>query len=107
MTQPQKPTPPKRPRPLPKTVQPYHPRTGERVLLTDTDMVGLVIDSDEWWDTLLLRGVDIADQVLVDWGPAPETSTPIIRWEPVNRLKPVPSDPSATPETTTTEEGEA
>lgn len=46
---------------------------------------GVVRESDDWWDTLLLRGVDISDQVLVDWTVTP--GAPMVRWERTSRLE--------------------
>lgn len=54
---------------------------------------GRVRDSDDWWDTLLLRGVDIADQVLVDWTITP--GAPVVRWERTSQLEQVVSPPAA------------
>jgi hypothetical protein len=54
--------------------------------------IGHVRETDDWWDTLLLRGVDIADQVLVDWTVTP--GAPLVRWERVSQLEEV-SDPAA------------
>lgn len=77
------------PPPLPKTVQPFRPHPGETVQRDGN--VGTVVESDEWWDTLLLRGVDIADQVLVDWTApgTPEKAARTVHWERVNHLEPV------------------
>jgi hypothetical protein len=85
MTQTPRPPRPTRPKPLPKTVQPFRPQPGDQVVLrTDPETVGTVRESDEWWDTLLLRGVDIADQALVEWAWTRS-------WERVSQLDPAPT----------------
>lgn len=53
---------------------------------------GRVRESDAWWDTLLLRGVDISDQVLVDWTVTP--GAPLVRWERTSQLEQVVTTPA-------------
>jgi hypothetical protein len=80
---------------LPKSVQPFSPQPNDRVKRRTADDIGLVRESDEWWDTLLIRGVDIADQVLVDWTVLP--GPPVVRWERVSQLEPAPAEPAEKP----------
>jgi hypothetical protein len=73
------------------------PTPGMAVRLKDHPQhTGVVREHDDWWDLLLLRGVDIADQVLVDWGTPTGTSVSVVRWERISQLEEV-SDPAATP----------
>jgi hypothetical protein len=87
MTQPQpKPEPPAKKAATPPVG--FLPVPGMAVRMKGAPQTtGQVIEHDEWWDTLLLRGVDIADQVLVDWTVPP--GPPVVRWERVNQLEEV------------------
>lgn len=60
--------------------------------ISDPAETGTVVESDEWWDTLLLRGIDISDQLLIEWTVA---GLPMRRWERVNQLERVLSVPPA------------
>jgi hypothetical protein len=66
----------------------FDPQPQTRVRLKDNpdDVPGTVIVSDDWLDSLLLRGVDIADQTLVEWR---RNGHPIYRWERTSQLEPV------------------
>ena len=44
-----------------------HPGAQVSHLTDDTLVIGEVVASDEWYDTLRLRGVAAEDQVLVLW----------------------------------------
>lgn len=71
------------------------PRPGMTVRLKSSpDQTGVVRESDDWWDSLLLRGVDISDQVLVDWTVPP--GAPVVRWERASLLEQVPEPSAAT-----------
>jgi len=66
----------------------FDPQPKTRVRLKDNpnDVPGTVIVSDDWLDTMLLRGVDIADQTLVAWT---FNGTTTYRWERTSQLEPV------------------
>ena len=65
------------------------PSPGMAVRLkANHEQVGTVFESDEWWDTLLLRGVDISDQTLVEWQSDP---IPVRTWERISQLEQVPA----------------
>jgi hypothetical protein len=71
-----------------------HLTPGMAVRLKDgtEDQTGTVVESDEWWDTLLLRGVDISDQTLVEWT---IVGLPFRRWERTGQLEIVQPEPEA------------
>jgi len=50
-------------------------REGVQVKVRDDpqERVGLVVPSDDWWDTLRLRGVAPMHQVLIEWFPEGNT----------------------------------
>lgn len=67
----------------------FSPEIGTAVRLKSSPEVGVVIATDDWLDTLLLRAVDIADQTLVEWR---REGHPIYRWEITSQLEAVPVD---------------
>lgn len=71
----------------------FTPSPGMSVRCSDRPEIGLVVESDDWWDTLLIRGVDISDQVLVEWR---RDGQPIRRWERSSLLVQVPVDTNGT-----------
>jgi hypothetical protein len=62
------------------------PATGE---------VGAVVQSDDYMDTLQLRGIPISGQVLVEW---PNGGRPVQRWVQVSRLERVVEKPKEAPQ---------
>jgi hypothetical protein len=66
------------------------PRAGMTVRLKNypDEMPGTVVESDDWWDTLLIRGVDISEQTLVEWQ---RSGQPVRRWERTSQLEQVPA----------------
>jgi len=57
-------------------------------LKANHEQTGVVVESDDWWDTLLLRGVDISDQTLVEWQSEPVT---VRAWERTSQLEQPPA----------------
>lgn len=79
MSQPEAtPRPTSPPRPTPRPVP------GTTVTLPGGE-VGRVVESDEYLDTLQLRGVPISAQVLIEWSRS--EGNPVRTWELVSALK--------------------
>lgn len=55
----------------------YRFTPGTPVHIAGTPEVGIVVQSDEWWDTFQLRGVPASAQVLVEW---PRGGNPVKHW---------------------------
>jgi len=72
---PKRPTSP--PRPTPR------PGPGTRVRYDSLPEVGVVVESDDFMDTLQRRGTPISSQVLVEW---PRDGFPVQVWELVGAL---------------------
>jgi hypothetical protein len=84
MTQPEATTPPAKRPPRPtRTTQ--RPAPNTRVRDESTQTLGTVQPSDDWWDTLQLRGVSPSGQVLVEWDST--GGTPVRNWIRVSDLE--------------------
>lgn len=59
------------------------PTPGTQVRFGGLDEIGTVVPSDDYYDTLQLRGAPISAQVLVEW---PRDSGPLRTWELVSNL---------------------
>jgi hypothetical protein len=70
------------------------PEPGALVRLKSGSETGIVVSSDDWYDTLRLRGVDRSSQVLVEWL---INGQPTRTWERVTFLEPAPSMPATNP----------
>jgi hypothetical protein len=49
------------------TPHPFSPQPGSLVKLRTSPETGVVVSSDEWFDSLRIRGVAAQEQVLVEW----------------------------------------
>lgn len=67
---------------------------GSVVRLRTGSDPGVVVTSDDWYDTLRLRGVSTAEQVLVEWQ---VNGQPTRSWERVTFLEIVPPAPATNP----------
>lgn len=65
------------PRPTPR------PTPGTHVRYEGLEEVGMVVESDDFMDTLQRRGTPISAQVLVEW---PRNDNPVRTWELVSTL---------------------
>lgn len=79
------------------------PITGMTVRLRTSPEVGVVAPTDDWWDSLLIRGVDISEQVLVEWR---RNGLPVRTWERVSQLEEVLSPPSGQMQAVTEKDAE-
>lgn len=59
------------------------PATGSQVRRAGSDEIGIVVRSDDWFDTLTIRGVPENAQVLVEW---PRGGKPVRIWEEIADL---------------------
>lgn len=85
----QTPRPQKRP---PKTNPLFTPEPGMTVQLKGAAQhTGTVCETDAWWDSWLLRGVDISAQTLVEWN---VPNGPVKRWIRTVELEQVLSPPA-------------
>ena len=63
---------------------------GTAVRLSGFDQIGAVAASDDWWDSLQLRGVSADQQVLVEW-----SGDIVVRtWERTAHLEIVQAEPA-------------
>lgn len=98
----QTPRPQKRP---PKTNPLFTPEPGMTVQLKGAPQhTGTVAKPDAWWDLLLLRGVDISAQTLVEW-PSSISGQPVKSWVRNSDLEQVLSPPAGELSESTGEKG--
>lgn len=64
----------------------HRPTLGSRVQRTGSGEVGVVVRSDDFYDTLQLSGVSESAQVLVEW---PRNGRTVRIWEEIRNLAPV------------------
>lgn len=61
----------------------YRPAPGDRVRKAGSDEIGVIVTSDDWFDSLRIRNVPENAQVLVEW---PRGGNPLRIWEEIADL---------------------